>query len=157
MAAPPIHMNLLGSDSYCDRGCRCDADHVESTSYLSCFFDPQSGVVDSKSVLFVPRLDSATAMPPTPTFNVSHHRTTTGVPSTSSSTGPSVLAGGLSAMLGSTMNGWISASPVETLVARACDPSLSDPPYPVHLELAEYINKKKANTYVCSNAPVPRL
>lgn len=119
------------------------------TSYS---FDPQSGVVDSKGVLFVPRLDSATAMPPAPTFNVSHHRTTAGVQSTSSEPGPSVLAGGLSAMLGSTMNGWISASPVETLVARACDPSISEPPYPVHLELAEYINKKKANTYVCSSS-----
>ena len=60
-------------------------------------------------------------------------------------------------MLGGSMNGWISASPVETLVARACDPSLSEPPFPVHLELAEYINKKKANTYVCFTAPVPRL
>jgi len=107
-------------------------------------------MVDSKCVLFVPHLVSATAMPPTPTFNVSHHRTTVGVSPTPTSSGSPALTGGFSAMLGSTMNGWISASPVETLVARACDPSLSEPPYPVHLELAEHINKKKANTYVSS-------
>src|SRR5258708_6053354 len=91
-------------------------------------------------------------MPPAPVFNVSHHRTTGGASSTSVSSGSSSLAGGFSAMLGSTMNGWISTSPVETLVARACDPSVPEPPYPVHLELAEHINKKKANTYVRSGS-----
>lgn len=45
-----------------------------------------------------------------------------------------------------TGTGWVSLSPVEILVQRACDPSLSEPPYPVHVELAEYINTKKANT-----------
>ncbi|KZS89167.1 VHS-domain-containing protein [Sistotremastrum niveocremeum HHB9708] len=43
-------------------------------------------------------------------------------------------------------NGWIGASPIETLVSRACEPSLGEPPYQLHIELAEYINKKKANT-----------
>jgi len=43
-------------------------------------------------------------------------------------------------------NGWTSASPVEVLVQRACDPSLHEPPYAVHVELAEHINNKKANT-----------
>lgn len=147
MATLHINVNLLAA--FLTAITSADANRVQSISYSFYFCDSQSGMVDSKIVLFVPRLDSATAMPPTPTVNVSHHRTTVGVPSTSSPSGSSVLSGGLSAMLGSTMNGWISASPVETLVARACDPSLTEPPYPVHLELAEYINKKKANTYVC--------
>ena len=43
--------------------------------------------------------------------------------------------------------GWSSVSPVEVYVNRACDPSLHEPNYAVHLELAEYINQKKANTY----------
>lgn len=134
-----------------------DADQIQSSYDTFSFIGflrskSQPGMVDSKCVLFIPRLVSAIAMPPAPTFNVSHHRTTVGVSPTPTSSGSSALAGGLSAMLGSTMTGWISASPVETLVARACDPSLSEPPYPVHLELAEYINKKKANTYVRSDS-----
>lgn len=43
-------------------------------------------------------------------------------------------------------SGWINVSPVEVLVQRACDPSLTEPPYPIHVELAELINTKKANT-----------
>lgn len=43
---------------------------------------------------------------------------------------------------------WIRASPIETLVTRACDPSLHEPNYAIHLEVAEYINTKKANKYV---------
>ncbi|EJD38700.1 VHS-domain-containing protein, partial [Auricularia subglabra TFB-10046 SS5] len=43
-------------------------------------------------------------------------------------------------------DGWTSVSPVEIYVQRACDPSLHEPNYAVHLELAEYINTKKANT-----------
>ena len=43
-------------------------------------------------------------------------------------------------------NAWISASPVQVYVQRACDPSLPEPNYAINLELAEYINKKKANT-----------
>jgi len=42
-------------------------------------------------------------------------------------------------------NSW-SASPVEVYVQRACDPSLHEPNYSLNLELAEYINQKKANT-----------
>jgi hypothetical protein len=42
---------------------------------------------------------------------------------------------------------WTKASPVEVLVTRACDPSLPEPNYASHLEVAEYINTKKANTY----------
>lgn len=45
-------------------------------------------------------------------------------------------------------NGWIGLSPIETLIQRACEPSLGEPPYNLHIELAEYINSKKANTYV---------
>jgi len=43
-------------------------------------------------------------------------------------------------------NAWISVSPVEVYVQRACDPALHEPNYAVHLELAEHINTKKANT-----------
>ncbi|KAF8498284.1 hypothetical protein JB92DRAFT_2744870 [Gautieria morchelliformis] len=43
-------------------------------------------------------------------------------------------------------NAWISVSPVEVYVQRACDPALHDPNYAVHLELADHINTKKANT-----------
>ena len=39
-----------------------------------------------------------------------------------------------------------SASPVEVYVQRACDPSLHEPNYALNLELADYINQKKANT-----------
>lgn len=44
------------------------------------------------------------------------------------------------------LSGTWSASPVEVYVHRACDPSLSEPNYPLNLELAEYVNTKKANT-----------
>ena len=50
-------------------------------------------------------------------------------------------------MLGSTTN-WLKISPIEVLVTRACDPSMHEPNYAIHLEVAEYINTKKANTYV---------
>lgn len=43
-------------------------------------------------------------------------------------------------------NGWISQSPVQIYVSRCCEPSLSEPNYPLNLELAEYIIQKKANT-----------
>ncbi|KAH7097948.1 hypothetical protein BKA62DRAFT_623276 [Auriculariales sp. MPI-PUGE-AT-0066] len=43
-------------------------------------------------------------------------------------------------------NGWTSVSPVEVYVQRACEPSLHEANYAVHLELAEHINAKKANT-----------
>ncbi|KAG6908648.1 hypothetical protein DXG01_003826 [Tephrocybe rancida] len=44
-----------------------------------------------------------------------------------------------------TTNSWLRASPLEILITRACDPSLHEPNYAVHLEVAEYINTKKAN------------
>ncbi|GJJ15560.1 hypothetical protein Clacol_009838 [Clathrus columnatus] len=39
-----------------------------------------------------------------------------------------------------------NTSPVANLAYRACDPTLHEPNYAVQLELADYINKKKANT-----------
>jgi len=59
------------------------------------------------------------------------------------------LGGSLVNAVMTSAGGWVSVSPVEMLVQRACDPSFSEPPYPVHVELAELINTKKANTYVC--------
>jgi ADP-ribosylation factor-binding protein GGA len=44
------------------------------------------------------------------------------------------------------LDGWTSASPVQIYVSRCCEPSLSEPNYALNLELAEYINQKKANT-----------
>lgn len=52
-------------------------------------------------------------------------------------------------MLGAASN-WLSVSQIEVLVTRACEPSLHEPNYALHLEVAEYINNKKANTYVLS-------
>lgn len=37
-------------------------------------------------------------------------------------------------------------SPLQNLIARAVDPYKLEPDYASHLEVAEYINKKKANT-----------
>lgn len=39
-------------------------------------------------------------------------------------------------------------SPLQSLIARAVDPYKHEPDYAAHLEVAEYINNKKANTYV---------
>ena len=39
-------------------------------------------------------------------------------------------------------------SPLKTLIARATYPSQPEPDYALNLEVAEYINQKKANTYV---------
>jgi ADP-ribosylation factor-binding protein GGA len=50
-------------------------------------------------------------------------------------------------MLGSTSS-WLNVSPIEVLVTRACDPNQMEPNYALHLEVADYINTKKANTYV---------
>ncbi|KAF9465395.1 VHS domain-containing protein [Collybia nuda] len=44
-----------------------------------------------------------------------------------------------------TSSSWVRTSPIETLITRACDPSLHEPNYAVHLEVADYINTKKAN------------
>ena len=43
---------------------------------------------------------------------------------------------------------WMKVSPLEVLITRACEPSLHEPNYALHLEVAEYINQKKANKYV---------
>lgn len=60
-------------------------------------------------------------------------------------------------MLGSPVgNSWLSVSPLEILVTRACDPSSHEPNYAVHLEVADYINKKKANTCVKSAEIFPQ-
>ncbi|KAG7095067.1 hypothetical protein E1B28_005857 [Marasmius oreades] len=45
-----------------------------------------------------------------------------------------------------TSPGWRTTSPLEHLIARACDVTLPEPNYAVNLEVADYINKKKANT-----------
>ena len=42
----------------------------------------------------------------------------------------------------------MKVSPLEVLITRACEPSLHEPNYALHLEVAEYINQKKANKYV---------
>lgn len=43
---------------------------------------------------------------------------------------------------------WLRASQLEVLVTRACDPSLPEPNYALHIEVADHINTKKANTSV---------
>ncbi|KAJ7083712.1 VHS domain-containing protein [Mycena belliarum] len=40
---------------------------------------------------------------------------------------------------------WATTTPIELLVSRACDASLHEPNYALHLEVAEYVNEKKAN------------
>ncbi|KAF8811196.1 VHS-domain-containing protein [Phlegmacium glaucopus] len=40
---------------------------------------------------------------------------------------------------------WMKISPIEILITRACEPTLHEPNYALHLEVAEYINQKKAN------------
>ncbi|KAG2140540.1 VHS domain-containing protein [Suillus bovinus] len=47
---------------------------------------------------------------------------------------------------GSNGTPWFRASRLEMLVQNACDPTLHEPNYAVHLEIAELINTKKANT-----------
>ncbi|KAJ6551516.1 hypothetical protein B0H19DRAFT_951167 [Mycena capillaripes] len=39
----------------------------------------------------------------------------------------------------------VTTTPIELLVTRACDPSLHEPNYALHIEVANYINEKKAN------------
>ncbi|KIJ64028.1 hypothetical protein HYDPIDRAFT_133359 [Hydnomerulius pinastri MD-312] len=41
---------------------------------------------------------------------------------------------------------WFKISRLEVLITNACDPSLPEPNYAHHLEIAEFINSKKANT-----------
>lgn len=47
---------------------------------------------------------------------------------------------------GSNGTPWFRASKLEMLTQNACDPTLPEPNYAVHLEIAELINTKKANT-----------
>lgn len=44
----------------------------------------------------------------------------------------------------------LATSQVELLISRACNPTLLDPNYALNLEVADYINQKKSNTYVCT-------
>ncbi|KAJ3842036.1 VHS domain-containing protein [Lentinula raphanica] len=45
-----------------------------------------------------------------------------------------------------TTSAWTRVSALEVLITRACDPSMPEPNYAAHVEVAEYINNKKANT-----------
>ncbi|RDX54566.1 VHS-domain-containing protein [Lentinus brumalis] len=50
-------------------------------------------------------------------------------------------------MLSAASPSWLSnVSQVEVLITRACNPTMGEPNYALHLEVAEYINQKKANT-----------
>ncbi|KAF8184829.1 VHS domain-containing protein [Pholiota molesta] len=40
-------------------------------------------------------------------------------------------------------SGWMKVSQLEVLITRACEPSLHEPNYALHLEVAEYINQKR--------------
>ncbi len=52
-------------------------------------------------------------------------------------------------MLSAASPSWLSnVSQVEVLITRACNPTMGEPNYALHLEVAEYINQKKANTCV---------
>ncbi|KIK62612.1 hypothetical protein GYMLUDRAFT_42065 [Collybiopsis luxurians FD-317 M1] len=51
-----------------------------------------------------------------------------------------------SSFASSSMNPLSRVSPLEVLITRACDPSLPEPNYAAQLEVAEYLNTKKANT-----------
>ncbi|KAF5392386.1 hypothetical protein D9757_001561 [Collybiopsis confluens] len=51
-----------------------------------------------------------------------------------------------SSFASSSMNPLARISPLEVIITRACDPSLPEPNYAAQLEVAEYINQKKANT-----------
>ena len=44
-----------------------------------------------------------------------------------------------------------NVSQLEVLITRACNPTMGEPNYALHLEVADYINQKKANTYVRSH------
>jgi ADP-ribosylation factor-binding protein GGA len=43
-------------------------------------------------------------------------------------------------------SGWMNTSQLEMLITAACDPSQYRPDPAKQLEVAEYINQKKANT-----------
>ncbi len=57
-------------------------------------------------------------------------------------------------MFPSSSSGWMmNVSQLEVLITRACNPTMGEPNYALHLEVADYINQKKANTYVPSPTP----
>ena len=43
---------------------------------------------------------------------------------------------------------WQAESPLKVLISRATYPSQPEPNYALNIEVAEYVNQKKANTYV---------
>ncbi|KAI0746834.1 VHS domain-containing protein [Daedaleopsis nitida] len=50
-------------------------------------------------------------------------------------------------MLSASSSGWITnVSQLEILITRACNPTMGEPNYALHLEVADHINQKKANT-----------
>ncbi|KAI0646354.1 hypothetical protein C8Q79DRAFT_1000702 [Trametes meyenii] len=49
-------------------------------------------------------------------------------------------------MFPSTSAAWSNVSQLEVLITRACNPGLGEPNYALHLEVADHINQKKANT-----------
>ncbi|EJF63733.1 VHS-domain-containing protein [Dichomitus squalens] len=50
-------------------------------------------------------------------------------------------------MFPASTSAWTSnVSQLEVLITRACNPTMGEPNYALHLEVAEYINQKKANT-----------
>ncbi|KAH9918762.1 VHS-domain-containing protein [Epithele typhae] len=51
---------------------------------------------------------------------------------------------------------WLqNVSQLEVLITRACNPTMGEPNYAAHLEVADYINQKKANTHVSVSTLVP--
>ena len=59
-------------------------------------------------------------------------------------------------MLSASNAAWMSnVSQLEVLITRACSPTMGEPNYALHLEVAEHINQKKANTYVAHPSCVP--
>ena len=53
-------------------------------------------------------------------------------------------------MFGRDYNFNFNVPPLQSLIQRAVDPYLQEPNYAAHLEVAEYINQKKANSYVAT-------
>ncbi|KAH9852581.1 VHS domain-containing protein [Lenzites betulinus] len=49
-------------------------------------------------------------------------------------------------MLSASSSTWSNVSQLELLISRCCNPILGEPNYAYHLEVAEHINQKKANT-----------
>ncbi|PWN49391.1 VHS-domain-containing protein [Violaceomyces palustris] len=67
----------------------------------------------------------------------------------SSSSGSSRAAGAIGALADwavKNLDPEVQATPIQAYVERCCDPSLSQPNLALDLELADYINSKKANT-----------